>query len=208
MLAAIHVDDAMRARVAQLVQDVNLSAAFRRQAENQLPRVRVDAWHAHGQARDVRFVLLLACVPELLRPREERQLARLQPAFAFDVSVRPTTEPRSAQIGMTIRQPWHRTIDVLVGDERRAARRNARDALLRLRLPRQQQRESRCGCRDHKNSVHHRSPPLVNSGFQSRLTSFSLASSCLYFCSGFSLYPPAMPAWLFSVQMSSMSSTS
>src|SRR5215510_7726355 len=102
MLAAIHVDDAMRARVAELVQDVNLSDAFGRQAEDHLPRVRVDARNAHRQAGDVRLILLLAFVPERLRRRKEWQLARLQPTFAFDVGIRATAEPRSAQIGMSI----------------------------------------------------------------------------------------------------------
>src|SRR5262245_61337804 len=68
MLAAIHVDDAMRTRIAEFVQDVNLSHALWRQAEDHLPRVRIDARHAHRQTRDVRFVLLLPFVPELLRP--------------------------------------------------------------------------------------------------------------------------------------------
>src|SRR5262245_35002519 len=74
MLAAIHVDDAMRARVAELVQDVDLRYALRRQAEDHLPWVRVDARNAHRQARDIRFILLLALVPQRLRRRKQRQL--------------------------------------------------------------------------------------------------------------------------------------
>src|SRR5678809_1082330 len=93
MLAAVHVDNAMRSAVAELVQDVNLRDAFRSQAVDHLPRERVDTGHAHRRTRDVRLVLLFALVPELLRPWQQRKLPRFQPTFALDVGVRATTEP-------------------------------------------------------------------------------------------------------------------
>ena len=126
-----------RFTVAEFVEDVNLSDAFRRQAEDHLPRVRVHARNAHRQARNVGFILLLAFVPELLRPRQERQLTGLQPAFAFDVGIRATAKPRSAEIRMPIGQTWHGTVHLAVGNEWSPAGRDARDAILRMRLDEQ-----------------------------------------------------------------------
>src|SRR4026209_537187 len=85
MLAAVHVDDAMRSAVAELVKDVDLRHDFRSEAVDHLPPERVDTGHAHRRTRDVRLVLLFALVPEFLRPWQQRKLPRFQPTFALDV---------------------------------------------------------------------------------------------------------------------------
>jgi hypothetical protein len=55
---------------------------------------------------------------------------------------------------MAVRQARHRTVDVLVRDNRRASRGNTRDARLRAALRRQQQRERRYDCGNNEDSFH------------------------------------------------------
>src|SRR4030095_11047216 len=65
MLPPIHIDDAMRTRIASFVQDVDVRQTLRRVGHRELPRIRIHARHAHWKTRGVRFVLLLALVPKL-----------------------------------------------------------------------------------------------------------------------------------------------
>ena len=95
VLAAIHVDDAMRAGIAGLVQDIDVRHALRRVAEANfhgygLTRGTLIGRQAvYGSSFDIRLSL------QLLRPRQQRQLAGLQSAIALDVAIRAATDPRA-----------------------------------------------------------------------------------------------------------------
>src|SRR5688572_13141496 len=117
--APIHVDDAMRPGIARLMQLVDVRQPLRRVGHRELPRVRVDARDAHGQAGRVGLVLGQPLVPELARPGEQRQFARFQAALALDVAVRSAAEPRPRDVDGAVGQAGDRlAADVLVGYDR------------------------------------------------------------------------------------------
>ena len=118
MLAAVHIDDPVRAGVSCLVQLVDVRQALRRVGHRELPRVGIDARHTHRQARCVRLVFRQPLVLQLARPREQRQFAGLQAAVPLDVAIRSAAEPRPGEVDRAVRQAWDRlAVDVLVGDD-------------------------------------------------------------------------------------------
>jgi hypothetical protein len=108
MRTAVHVDDTMRACVARFVQHVDMRQTLRRVGHRKLPRIGIDAGDAHRQAGGIGLLRLVPPGPEVARPRQQRQLARLQSALELDIDVRPAADPWPGEIHLAIGQPRNR----------------------------------------------------------------------------------------------------
>ena len=126
VLPAIHVDDAVVPRVAELMQPVDVGEPFRRVRGAERPWIRIAAQRAHWQTTRIWLVLPATLVPELTRPGKQWKLP-LKPAVAADVFDRAAAHPWTRQIDFAIGQTRNRPGVELRLRQHRAARIDERD---------------------------------------------------------------------------------
>src|SRR5688572_11676289 len=102
VLPAIHVNDPVVPRVAELMQPVDVGEPFRRVRRGERPWIRIASQRAHGQTTRIRLVLPATPVPELTGPGQQWKLT-LKPAVAADVFDRSTANPGAGEIDLPVR---------------------------------------------------------------------------------------------------------
>src|SRR5688572_13004369 len=159
----VHVHHAVRARIAGLMEHIDVRQPLRGVRHRELPRVRIHARHAHRQTRGVGLVLLQPLAHELLRPRQQRKLAGLQPAVALDVAVRAAAHPRTGEVDLAVRQPRNGLAGhLIVGDRRTTAHLDLANAALRLKLRQERHGQYRNSYEDADDFLLHATTPSAD----------------------------------------------
>src|SRR6185503_16247738 len=104
---AVHVNDSVVPRVAELMQPVDMGEPFRRVRRRERPWIRIASQRAHWQTTRVRLVLPATLVAELARPGQQWKLA-LKPAVAADVLHRAAADPWAGEIDVPVWKPRNR----------------------------------------------------------------------------------------------------